>query len=415
MSTQSPASSTPVSPSVRVLPADERARALAVRDLTDPAAGPHAMQLVVDAACAALGVPVVVDRGARVVSVADNYDRLGYPQDGAARDARYTRYASATTVLRTQTSAIVPGAIDRLAAARVGSGPMTRSWNRPRTTVPPAVAGACETAPSVDVVLACPGVVYRRDVIDRLHVGEPHQLDLWRLRVGGPPLRVDDLDAMIAAVVAATLPGRAWRTTPAVHPYTTQGRQIDVDVDGAWIEIGECGLAARGVIAALDADGRLATGLAMGLGLDRLLMIRKGVDDIRLLRSTDPRVARQMLDLDPYRPVSRMPPIRRDLSIAVDEATTPEELGDRVRAALGDDAASLEEVAVVAEAAYASLPPSAHARMGMKPAQKNVLLRVVVRDLERTLSAEEGNALRDRIYAALHEGDAHEWAAGERR
>jgi phenylalanyl-tRNA synthetase alpha chain len=59
------------------------------------------------------------------------------------------------------------------------------------------------------------------------------------------------------------------------------------------------------------------------------------MDDIRLLRSTDPRVAAQMTDLSPYRPVSSMPPIRRDLSIAVDAQADPELLGDRVREVLG--------------------------------------------------------------------------------
>ena len=64
-------------------------------------------------------------------------------------------------------------------------------------------------------------------------------------------------------------------------------------------------------------DPARVTGLAMGLGLDRLLMLRKGMNDIRLLRSDDPRVVEQMLDLSPYRPVSDQPAIRRDLSIAV--------------------------------------------------------------------------------------------------
>ena len=37
---------------------------------------------------------------------------------------------------------------------------------------------------------------------------------------------------------------------------------------------------------------------------------------------------------------------------------------------------------------------------------------LVVRDHERTLTAADANRLRDRVYAALHEGTAHEWAAG---
>ena len=89
-------------------------------------------------------------------------------------------------------------------------------------------------------------------------------------------------------------------------------------------------------------EGR--TGLAIGLGLDRLLMLRKGIPDIRLLRATDPRIAWQMLDLAPYRPVSLMPPVCRDLSIVVDTAadTLAEDLGDEVRGALGDRAELVE-------------------------------------------------------------------------
>jgi len=48
-----------------------------------------------------------------------------------------------------------------------------------------------------------------------------------------------------------------------------------------------------------------------------MLMLIKDIPDIRLLRSADPRIADQMRDLDRYRPVSSMPPITRDLSVAV--------------------------------------------------------------------------------------------------
>ncbi|HEY9108764.1 MAG TPA: hypothetical protein VIN58_18955, partial [Roseateles sp.] len=145
--------------SLPVLSAEAVRRALSIRDLTDPAAGPHAMQQLLDAALQALrqawGCEVRVHRGSPIVSIADNYDRLHYPPEGAARDARYTRYVCDTALLRTQTSALVPGLLRRLAAA-----------------------------PADDVLLACPGLVYRRDCIDRLHTGEPHQLDLWRVRRG---------------------------------------------------------------------------------------------------------------------------------------------------------------------------------------------------------------------------------------
>lgn len=361
-------------------------RALSIADLTDPNDGPHALQSLVERVTTALvadwGAEPRVRRAPPLASVADNYDRLRYSPEGVVRDVRYTRYVARDVVLRTQTTAVVPAALAEL--AREGG------WR--------------------DVLLACPGIVYRRDSIDRLHAGEPHQLDLWRLRRGGAELSTGDLEAMIATTVGALLPGRAWRSTPASHPYTEAGRQIDVRDGDAWVEIGECGLASRHVLGA-EGLGPETSGLAMGLGLDRLLMLRKGVPDIRLLRSADPRVARQMLDLEPYRPVSSMPALRRDLSIAVDEGEDVETLGDRAREALGDDAARVESVEVLSETPRAALSAAACERLGLGPGQKNLLVRVVLRDLERTLTHDEANALRDRVYGALHRGAVHAWAS----
>src|SRR3954454_7568232 len=70
--------------------------ALTLRDLADPAAGPHAVQSVVTAVEGTLharwGIPVRRDPGGRIVPVADNYDALRYTADAATRDRRYTRY-----------------------------------------------------------------------------------------------------------------------------------------------------------------------------------------------------------------------------------------------------------------------------------------------------------------------------------
>jgi len=309
------------------------------------------------------------------VPVADNYDRLGYPPGAAVREARHTRYLAPGLVLRTQTSAMIPPLLERLARDRLP-----------------------------DVLLSCRGLVYRRELIDRHHVGEPHQADLWRIRAGGGVrLAGGDLDEMLEVLLHAAVPGRRWRSVPADHPYTLEGRQVDVWDGGAWVEVGECGLAHPGVLARAGLS-RDVSGLAMGTGLDRLVMLRKGIDDIRLLRSGDPRVAGQLADLAPYRPVSAMPPARRDLSVAVAADLDAEELGDLVREALGADAASLEEVRELSETPAEALPPAASRRLGIRPGQKNVLLRMVVRDLERTLTAAEANALRDRVYAALHAG-----------
>jgi phenylalanyl-tRNA synthetase alpha chain len=325
------------------------------------------------------------------VSVADNYDVLGFTPSDVTRDERYTRYASPTTVLRTHTSALVPGALRDLAG------------------LPPA------DAPH-DALIVAPGVVYRRDRVDRLHTGTPHQVDLWRIRGVGSRRGVRagrfthaDLAAMVSQVLAAVLPGVRHRLVPTGHPYTTGGHQVDVAADDAtgaprWVEVGECGLAHPELLGRCGLDPSLVSGLALGLGLDRLLMLRKGIDDIRLVRSDDPRVVAQMGDLERYRQVSPCPAIVRDLSIAVAADVTAEELGDRVRLALGAEADKVEAVSVVSACPLAELPPAARARLGIGEGQKNVLVRVVLRRLDRALVRDEANALRDAVYHGLHEG-----------
>jgi phenylalanyl-tRNA synthetase alpha chain len=60
--------------------------------------------------------------------------------------------------------------------------------------------------------------------------------------------------------------------------------------------------------------------------------------------------------------------------------------------------------------AYDRLPEPAACRLGARPGQKNLLVRVVLRDLEKTLTNEAANLLRDRIYLAIHLGTQHQWA-----
>jgi phenylalanyl-tRNA synthetase alpha chain len=316
-------------------------------------------------------------RGPRIVPVADNYDRLGYPAESITREARYTRYVDAGNMLRSHSSAMIPPALLRLARQ-----------------------------PADDVLLVCPGIVYRRDAIDWQHTGTPHQLDLWRIT--RRPMRGSDLDQMIAILLSELTPGEQHRQQPRTHPYTLHGRQVDVRRDGCWVEVWECGLAHPGVLAAAGLRGR--SGLALGMGLDRMLMLAKQIPDIRLLRSGDARIARQMHDLARYRHVSPMPPVTRDLSIAVSSGDDEETLGDRVRDALGADASCVEEVRVLSATACRLLPASAMARLGAKPEQKNLLVRVVLRDLEKTLTNEAANDLRDRIYRALHQGTEYQWS-----
>ena len=375
-----------------LLSPDDLRSALELRDLSDPAGGPHAMQVLLDDVLAALTgawhCTLDVQRRRPLVSVEDNYDRLGYAVADITRDARYTRYAAETVMLRSHTSAGVPPALRALAAAQAAD-------------------------PPVDVLLALPGLCYRRDTIDRLHVGTPHQLDLWRItttEAAGRRLGADDLQQMIALVVGAVLPGARWRTSPVCHPYTAHGLQVDLHTASGWVELAECGLAAEPVLTRAGLDPDRYSGLALGMGLDRAVMLHKGIDDIRVLRSTEPRIAAQLLDLGPWRPVSSQPPVRRDLSIVADAPLDAELLGDAVRAALGPAVEDLEAVTVLASTGYADLPDAARRRLGLGPNQVNVLLRLVLRPLAGTLTDQRANQLRDQVYAAVHRGPHQEWA-----
>ena len=360
--------------------------ALGIRDLSDPGEGPHAIQIIVDRAVEALArawsSEVRWCRGPKIVPVADNYDRLGYGPDAITREARYTRYVSTGLMLRSHASVMVPPALRQLARDQLARE-----------------AGD-------DVLLVCPGMAYRRDAIDWQHSGTPHQLDLWRIT--RQAMTDADLDGMISGLLGALVPELPYRQEPRTHPYTRRGRQVDVRQGSRRVEVWECGLAHPGVLAAAGLAGR--SGLALGMGLDRMLMLIKGIPDIRLLRSADPLIADQMRDLARYRPVSSMPPITRDLSVAVAEDEDEETLGDRVRDALGPEAPCVEEVRVLSATACDRLPAAAARRLGARPGQKNLLVRVVLRDLEKTLTNEAANSLRDRIYLAIHQGTEYQWA-----
>ena len=137
------------SPTVTLSPT-QLADDLGVRDLTDPAQGHHAIQLLVDTAVARLaaawGCQVRWYRGPRVVPVEDNYDGLRIPTYAVTRDVRYTRYVDDGRLLRSHATAMVPAALRALAADPApdvllvcpgwctGATPSTGSTRRPRTS-----------------------------------------------------------------------------------------------------------------------------------------------------------------------------------------------------------------------------------------------------------------------------------------
>lgn len=365
-------------PNADYLTSDQLSRALSLRDLTDPAQGGHSIQALLDSVVSQVqaesGCTVRYVRSSPVVPVRENYDRLGYDPGDVTRARRYTRYISPLVMLRSHTSAELPNVLD---------GYVGRS--------------------GVDELIVVPGLVYRRDTVDRSHVGEPHQVDLWRIR-STPETGDADMLAMIGRLVEAALPGARWKTTDVTHPYTVGGRQVDVLHDGDWLELAECGRIHPAVLRGSGLDPEHWSGLALGMGLERALMVRKGIPDIRYLRAEDPRIASQMLTLEPWRHVSPLPAARRDISVVLGAEEDEETLGDRIRNALGGDVDVIESIEVLSRTAHEDLPDAARSRLGTKHGQVNLLLRIVLRPIDRTLTSQEANIIRNIVYQAVHEG-----------
>jgi phenylalanyl-tRNA synthetase alpha chain len=336
--------------------------------LTSPVNGIHAINLIVYTIADALqvsGYPEpTIWRSHPITTVANNFDKLYFPPDSLSRSPKYTRYLSDGRLLRTHTTAIIPDLLPRLRGEHL---------------------------------ILHPGICYRRDVVDKRHVGEPHQMDVWLISKS-QHLGRDALVKLIHTILNAVLPGVSYRLNEVSHPYTLNGLEIEVLVDGKWIEVGECGEAHPGLLP----SGH--TGLATGWGLDRLAMLVKGIDDIRLLRSSHPQIAAQMTNLEPYHPVSNQPSISRDMSIVTSSDTELEDICAGIVEVLGDEAELLESVDILSETYYQQLPQKVIQRLGIQPNQKNMLVRMTLRSLHSSISNQQANVLRDLAYNRIHKG-----------
>lgn len=354
--------------------------ALELSDLTELKYPAHAIGLLLNEVLEGLktrGWPVAqVLRGPRIVSAQENYGLLGYDPAEVTLGSEHTRWVDEHSLLRTQTTSQIPKALQQAAQNRK--------------------AGEL-------ILLAAPGITFRRDSRDRWHCAEPHQMDIWVL--GDPQLATrEHLLRLVADILECSVPGMSWTYQSSPHHYTEGGIEVNLLLDKQPIEVLECGCIARSLLQRLGVDPVKHGGLALGMGLDRLTMLRKGIPDIRLLRDPNDRVQAQLHDLLPWKAVSRLPSISRDISLAVTPGLSEEVLTERMLLAAGDNAAWIEEMHIKGRWAIADLPMQAIERLGLLPGQENVLLRVVLRDCSRSITTLEANALYERIQSSLHEG-----------
>jgi phenylalanyl-tRNA synthetase alpha chain len=187
-------------------------------------------------------------------------------------------------------------------------------------------------------------------------------------------------------VFDAACPGAKMVVYEAKHPYTVDGIEVYAGVDGKEIEVFEAGLIHPEVLKITGLDPAQYSGLALGMGIERLIMARKNLPDIRLIRSVDPRIIKQMGDMEVFKDVSNQPAMVRDMSYCVDRNDTEEDICEAIRTVFGDQADLLEQVEILERVPFETLHPIARERLGAQENQDNVLVRITLRHPDKTLT-----------------------------
>jgi phenylalanyl-tRNA synthetase alpha chain len=219
-----------------------------------------------------------------------NFEALNMPPDHPARDMQDTLYLG------------VP----------VAGG----TWGAHRGTVPDAQVRAATLLrthtsamqirymktyrPPIRIIV--PGRVYRRDNLDLSHTPMFQQFEGL---VVGKHVTLADLKGTFEAMLTALFGDVAVRLRPSFFPYTEPSAEIDISCTACggsgcgtckgtgWIEILGSGMVHPNVFEAVGYDPDAVTGFAFGLGMERVAMLKYGVDDIRLFYENDLRFLEQ--------------------------------------------------------------------------------------------------------------------------
>ena len=192
-----------------------------------------------------------------------NFDALNIGPDHPARDERDSLFVAPGIVLRTETSAVQIRTME--------------------SRQPP-------------VKIIAPGRVYRRDAVDRTHSPMFHQVEglLVDRDVSFADLKgtlTTFLQQLFDSVPNAG--GLKTRFRPHYFPFTEPSAEFDVFFNGSWLELGGCGMVHPKVLENVGYDAEKYTGFAFGFGIERMAMIKFGIDDIRMFYENDLRFLNQ--------------------------------------------------------------------------------------------------------------------------
>ena len=210
-----------------------------------------------------------VETGPEIEDDYHNFEALNIPSHHPARAMHDTFYIDPSTVLRTHTS-------------------------------PVQVRTMENQAPPIRII--CPGRVYRCDS-DITHTPMFHQVEGL---VVDKDISFADLkgviDQFLKAFFEADLPVRF---RPSYFPFTEPSAEVDIQCANCrgegcrvcsqtgWLEVMGCGMVHPNVLSSCDLDADQYTGFAFGMGVERLAMLRYGVNDLRLFFENDLRFLKQ--------------------------------------------------------------------------------------------------------------------------
>jgi phenylalanyl-tRNA synthetase alpha chain len=196
-----------------------------------------------------------------------NFTALNIPEDHPARAMHDTFYIDEQHVLRTHTSPI---------QIRYMQAHMEKYKH-------------LETMPDIRII--APGRVYRVDS-DATHSPMFHQVEgLWI----GERVSFADLKGVIADFLQNYFETADMqvRFRPSFFPFTEPSAEMDMSWKGGWLEIGGCGMVHPNVLKHVGIDSEKYIGFAFGMGVERLAMLRYGVNDLRLFFENDLQFLKQ--------------------------------------------------------------------------------------------------------------------------
>jgi phenylalanyl-tRNA synthetase alpha chain len=196
-----------------------------------------------------------------------NFTALNIPEDHPARAMHDTFYIDEQHVLRTHTSPI---------QIRYMQAHMEKYKH-------------LDTMPDIRII--APGRVYRVDS-DATHSPMFHQVEgLWV----GERVNFADLKGVIADFLQNYFETEDMqvRFRPSFFPFTEPSAEMDMSWKGGWLEIGGCGMVHPNVLKHVGIDSEKYIGFAFGMGVERLAMLRYGVNDLRLFFENDVQFLKQ--------------------------------------------------------------------------------------------------------------------------